>query len=101
LSLFGTEVVIQGMIGETKTEITGRAVACGSTVLPDDLYVSAASGMLKYLQSVRKEGRIKSPEDLQRVLEERHQRPAIMAKDPHNPRPSICWKPALTVIKRI
>lgn len=101
MSLFGTEVVIQGMIGEIKTEITGRAVACGSNHLPDDLYVSAASGILRYLQAVREGHRIESPEDLQQVLREKHQRSVIMAKDPHDRRPSICWKPADTVIERI
>jgi len=96
---FGTEVVFEGMVGETRMQVKARAAVCGTNFLPGDMYPDAVSGMLKYLQAVKEGRNILGPEHLEQVLREEHQGIRIIAKDPHNPRPPICWRPELTIIK--
>jgi len=97
----GTEVVFQGMIGDFHAEITGVAALCGSNYLPDDCYQSAASGMLTFLQAVKDGRNVRDLEHLRSILQEGSRIPRIMAKNPHDRRPPICWDPARTTFKKL
>lgn len=101
LKFVGTEVVFRGIIGDFHVEITGIAALCGSNHLPDDCHEPAASGMLTYLQAVKDGRNVRDLGHLKSILQEGPRGPRIMAKDPHDRRPPICWDPALTNFKKL
>jgi len=100
MDLFGTEVVIDGMVGETRMLIKARAAICGSNALPDNMHPDAADGALIYLRAVQNNRNISGPKHLEKVLREEHHGVKIMAKkNPRDSRPPICWEPSQTKIE--